>query len=60
MMNRVINTLWVGVGVFYMLLMLLFWLCSIPFRIMYRCAVKVDDRISDFLIAKLEKYEDEE
>lgn len=60
MMNRVSNTLWVFVGVLYMLLMSLLWVCSIPFRIMYRCAVKVDDRISDFLIAKLEKYEDAE
>lgn len=60
MMNRVSITLWVGVGAFYMLLMLLFWLCSIPFRIMYGCAVKIDDRISDFLMVKLEKYEDKE
>lgn len=59
MMNKLKLGFWITIGVMYMFGMGVVWAVSVPLRIMYKCAQRMDDKASAFIIEKLEKYEDE-
>lgn len=59
MMNKLKLYFWILVGVMYMFGMGAVWAASVPLRIMYKCAQRMDDKASAVIIEKLEKYEDE-
>lgn len=58
-MNKMKLYFWILIGAMYMFGMGVLWSVSVPLRIMYKCAQRMDDKVSAFIIEKLEKYEDE-